>query len=954
MKRLINNLKRLAPLFLMMLLVVVTIQMRGVWALVGTQTSDEVDVIEIVKEELGYVGIEPFALIHIPTIPVSEMNGASLTAPNPAHFNAPPIFTQQVSNLGTRNSFSVEYTPPEGWFIYQWQLTFVVSNWQGITVDGSTGFRYNLPPGVNRYEGGIFGHAIGGMVNDYDWYFWAPPPTFHFRLHPIPPTIEKTSVVTSGEIPVYNGDIITFTISVRNPATGQGSFNNFFFDDHVPAGLAPIDGTLSVFPAVADGGASISGNRVSGVLNLPPANDKETGGVVTITFQAEVTDRELAEATGGEFINTVHLYNPERERISTSMSEGIPVADPEVTIEKGVNADEVYAGDDLTYTLIVRNTGNVPLYNAVVTDPLMYVFPYLDSDGTEIVTIEFSDGRTPMMIHLAQLILGYNIGTLGISEYATLTFTVRVANDAYGGTVLDNTAIASGTSYDDEEVNASDSAITRVNSEPEIEILKSVNTDEVFAGDVLTYMLIMTNTGNVTLHDVIVIDPLTAMLSHLDSNGTETVTIVFSDGRMPITTTLFDLIAGYNIGTLGVTEYATLVFTVMIDADIYACTVLMNTATAIGIYEGYQVNASDSATTHAISEPSISIAKAADQEEVYAGYDLTYTLVVTNTGNITLNNVTVRDPMINMIAYLNLAGTEEVAVVFSDDRAPLTFHLMQLMLGFGHNIGTLGVDEYATLTFTVTVDADVYGGTVLNNTATVTGVPTSIASCDVGPAVSDADSASVRVISEPDISIVKSVGEAEVYAGDDLTYTLVVTNTGNVTLHNVIVTDSLTAVLPYLSSGGTVPVTIVFSGDRTPITITLAELMSGYNIGTLGVSEYATLMFSVTVDATVYDGTVLHNTATVSGIYDGLSIEDDASATTTVVRREAIPRYILRELIAEAEARVQANYTPRSWADMQSMLTFARSVYNNPNLQGVQYDEAVILLRARLDALVLR
>jgi len=67
-----------------------------------------------------------------------------------------------------------------------------------------------------------------------------------------------------------------------------------------------------------------------------------------------------------------------------------------------------------------------------------------------------------------------------------------------------------------------------------------------------------------------------------------------------------------------------------------------------------------------------------------------------------------------------------------------------------------------------------------------------------------------------------------------------------------------------------------------------------------------------------------------------------------------IPGITLRELIAEAEARIQANYAPRSWGDMQSMLTFARSVYNNPNLQDAQYDEAVVLLRARLDALVLR
>ena len=65
-------------------------------------------------------------------------------------------------------------------------------------------------------------------------------------------------------------------------------------------------------------------------------------------------------------------------------------------------------------------------------------------------------------------------------------------------------------------------------------------------------------------------------------------------------------------------------------------------------------------------------------------------------------------------------------------------------------------------------------------------------------------------------------------------------------------------------------------------------------------------------------------------------------------------RDILRQLIAEADARVQANYTPRSWANMMSRLTFARSVYNNPAASDAQISEAITLLRSELDALIER
>jgi len=193
------------------------------------------------------VGVSPFNLIDIPLIPTNELNYAFGIAPNPPHFNVPPIIAQNRVNLGTRSSFSIEYTPPVGWYIHQWALAYGVIDWQGNNIDGGGSdpvFSNIFPPDANRYDGGIFGHTILGMTNDYDWYGWSPPPAFHFRIRPIPPTIQKASAVFSGTEPVYNGDIIEYTITVNNPATGQGPFNNFFIEDSMPARLEPVAGSL--------------------------------------------------------------------------------------------------------------------------------------------------------------------------------------------------------------------------------------------------------------------------------------------------------------------------------------------------------------------------------------------------------------------------------------------------------------------------------------------------------------------------------------------------------------------------------------------------------------------------------------------------------------------------------------------------------------------------------------
>jgi len=85
----------------------------------------------------------------------------------------------------------------------------------------------------------------------------------------------------------------------------------------------------------------------------------------------------------------------------------------------------------------------------------------------------------------------------------------------------------------------------------------------------------------------------------------------------------------------------------------------------------------------------------------------------------------------------------------------------------------------ATAGYTLT-QADLDAG-IVSNTATVTGTPPH------GPAVLDKDTFDLPLVNGPAISLVKT----GVVHGDTITFTFVVTNTGNVSLTSVLIADEL-------------------------------------------------------------------------------------------------------------------------------------------------------------------
>jgi uncharacterized repeat protein (TIGR01451 family) len=212
----------------------------------------------------------------------------------------------------------------------------------------------------------------------------------------------------------------------------------------------------------------------------------------------------------------------------------------------------------------------------------------------------------------------------------------------------------------------------------------------------------------------------------------------------------------------------------------------------------------------AVTHPAIDIAKTPDTQMILTGSTVTFTIAVTNTGDVALTNV----------------------IVF-DDLAP----------DCAATLGVLAARDsanYACAVMNVTAD--------FTNTAIVSGTP------PIGSVVTDTGIAFVNVIS-PAISIDKQPAVQTVISGSTVTFTIAVTNTGDVPLTNVAVSDVLTpdcvASLGVLDAGASVSYTCALAGITGDLTNT--AMVSGMSPIASEVTDTASAFVDVISPAIAVD-----------------------------------------------------------------------------------------------------
>ncbi|WP_329059918.1 DUF7507 domain-containing protein [Amycolatopsis sp. NBC_01480] len=490
----------------------------------------------------------------------------------------------------------------------------------------------------------------------------------------------------------------------------------------------------------------------------------EPGQTVTCTADYTVTQADLdagritnsATATGTPPGDLPPVTTPPATAVVTAGGGAA------LTLAKSVEPTTVDgSGHVVAYRFVVTNTGNRTLTSVAVRETAF--------TGTGTMSVIGCPSRT-----LAP----------GQSVTCTATYTLTQA-DADAGSVT-NTAEATGTPPQGDPVTSGPSqAKVTVPAKPGLSLVKSADpADEghFHAGQTVTYSFVVTNTGNQTLTDVTVRETAfsgTGQLSPLSCPGGRATVASLAPGAQAVCTATY----------------------VLTQSDVDSGRVT-NTAVATGNPPKGEPPTSDPSTVVVPTPPdaALTLTKTASPETVSAaGQDVTYSFVVTNTGNVTLSSVTVRE------TRFTGSGAAPAPVCPTASLAP-------------------GQHVTCTATYRVT-QSDVDAGSI-DNTAVASGTPPEGAPVDSKPA-----SATVRSTASGALAIMKSAhpadlnGDGRIGAGDRITWTITVTNTGEATVREITVDDPAAGPV-------TCPGTVLAPGQAmvctvAPHTVTAADVAAG-------------------------------------------------------------------------------------------------------------------------------
>ena len=536
-----------------------------------------------------------------------------------------------------------------------------------------------------------------------------------------------------------------------------------------------------------------------------------------------------------------------------------PISDASITVEYGNVTD--------SEGLFTRDADNLILTNAAKTGTLTVTKTVNGLEGSDTLPEDFAITVTDeSSAVVATLKYGTETSSNG-TYYSTAgnwqislapgTYTVTESNYEVDGYSVETTGNATAT------VNAGQAATANLTNTytkqvPDLEVTKTLDkvngadydSGMVKVGDVLTYTITVKNTGNTTLNDVLVTDTITGR-GELSLSTTDTGV------------TIEDTTA--TIETLAVDTTVTITATYTVAAGDAGQTL---TNTAVATASDGTKDQPDNPPSVTVENPDWTVTKTVDNATPNVGDTITYTITVSNTGNTTLNGLTVTDTM--------------------DDGRTVTWGTLPEGVTHIADTNNLSISGLASqtdveITATYTVVATDAGAT-FQNTVTVSDGTTS-ETPDEPPEVT---------VNNPNVSINKTVSgmsgaDNRAVEGDALTYTISVKNSGNTKLDVAVSDDMWTA--------GKV--------NSAELDGTTIDVSSGsYTIPGLDTGESKSITYTYTVTAEDVTNGTIDNAATADINDDGTP---DAKHEITTPTGE--PSLIVDKTASEETVQVGAPIT---------------------------------------------
>ena len=515
--------------------------------------------------------------------------------------------------------------------------------------------------------------------------------------------------------PVGAGALLTFTL--RYTVSGDAPALGVVVSDATPANTVFF---AAIPPATSDPGAGNAGAVIwsLGDVLAPAGGITQASGVLTMVVQV------ASPLVSGTQIVNAALIAESSGITSTDTATTSVVSSHTLSVSKEATPTIATAGALLTYTLRYTVSGNQPAPAVLITDTL--------PPSVTFQSCMPSCGVSGSVITWA-------LGTLNPPTSGVLTVVVSVNSAVTAPAILTNVVgIGDGSGLTD-----TDTVETPVETRAEIALTKAATPSVATAGGLLTYTLLVTNSGPSDAQNVVVTDTLPMGVSLVS-----TAPPAVAAGQL-LTWTLGALPAGQSIVLTAVAQ---------VSAALPTSSFITNTAVVTTTTPGDDPsNNMDDVTTPVNSQAEIALTKHSAVSITVPGAAVTFTLVVTNYGPSLAQNAIVTD-------------TLDVGLVYST-AVPTPSSVSGNTLVW--SLGNLGAGQSIVITVVVRISPTVGYGQPLTNTAQVT--------TDT-PGDNPSNNASQRpVLSvQPSLAIKKTlVGQdTDPIAPNHVTFTIRVTNTG--------------------------------------------------------------------------------------------------------------------------------------------------------------------------------
>ncbi|MEV6984399.1 fibronectin type III domain-containing protein [Sphaerisporangium sp. NPDC051017] len=642
-------------------------------------------------------------------------------------------------------------------------------------------------------------------------------------------TIAKSADTTT-QVP---GGTVAYTVTVQN--TGQTPYTAATTHDDLSGILD--DAVYSGNAVASTGTVALVGQTLIWTGNLP------VGATATITYSLTVRNPDpggklMANAVDSSDVGSTCPPNTGNPACSTS----VVVLTPALTIVKTANRATAVAGQTVTYTITVTNTGQTPYTGATFADDLSRL---LDDAtyGNDVTATSGTAGYTAPDVT-------WN-GDLAVGAAATITYTVVVDNPSVGDQLLTST-VSSPTTGNNCPPGSGDprcSLNIPITPTTQLTFTKTAGTRSSPRGGVVAYTVTVANSAAAPYLGATFTDSLAGVLDDAAYNSDAAATAGTVSYAAPVLTWTGNVPAG---GTVTVT------YSVTVHSAPGGDDILANTVTSTSPQANCAAGGTDPRCTATVTVSSLTLVNSANVSAATPGSDVRLTTTFTNTG---------QTPYTGIIVTLTDIDLLDDATPNGDQTATLgTVSVSPTGLVWTGDVPAGGT---VVLSASYTVNDPYTGDRVISFTS-VADVPGG--NCPTG-GTDPRCVASVPVLI-PALTITKNASATLTVPGAVVGYTISLVNTGQTPYTGISLTDPLPGVLD----------DAVYDGDAAATTGAVAYTSPDLTwTGDVPVGGTVTITYSVTVRDPDPGSKVMANTVTSAAPGSTCSPTAHAAACTTTV-----------------------------------------------------------------------